>query len=91
MAIDPAARPVRSDDTVHFPSGRSLCIHHLVSGAYFTLNDVGSLIWDQCDGVLSVKEIVTVVTQRFEVEEDVALADTLSLLDELEAEECVVL
>jgi hypothetical protein len=60
------------------------------SGEYFALNPVGSRIWELCDGTTSVAEIVSVLCGEFDVAEDVATADTLEILDELQNEKLVV-
>ncbi len=60
------------------------------SGEYFSLNVVGSRIWELCDGTRSTAEIVSVICEEFDVAEDVATADTESILDELEKEKLVI-
>jgi hypothetical protein len=82
--------PMRSDEVVHFPAAEQLCLHHLDSGEYFLLNDVGSAVWDLCNGEQSVAEIADELTERFEVDREVALADAIELLEQLEEQECVV-
>jgi hypothetical protein len=60
------------------------------SGAYFTLNPVGSRIWELCDGTRSAARIVSVICGEFDVAEDVATADVHEILDELQNEKLVV-
>ena len=36
------------------------------SGAYFTLNPVGSLVWERCDGSATVSTIVSAVCDEFD-------------------------
>ncbi len=60
------------------------------SGEYFSLNSVGSRIWELCDGTRSIAEIVSVICDEFDVAEDVASADADDILDELEQENLVV-
>jgi hypothetical protein len=58
-------------------------------GEYFSLNPVGSRIWELCDGTRSAAEIVSVICDEFDVAEDVAAADAREILDELEQENLV--
>jgi Coenzyme PQQ synthesis protein D (PqqD) len=60
------------------------------SGEYFSLNPVGSRIWELCDGTRSTAEIVLVICGEFDVAEDVATADVHEILDELQNEKLVV-
>lgn len=47
------------------------------------LNDTGSLVWRNIDGHRNAEELAALLVAEYEVTEDVALADTLSLLEEL--------
>ena len=60
------------------------------SGEYFSLNPVGSRIWELCDGTRPTTEIVSVICEEFDVAEDVATADIDAILDELKAARLVV-
>jgi hypothetical protein len=82
--------PLRSDDVVHFPAGEQTCLHHLDSGEYYMLNEAAAFVWDRCGGERSVAEIATDLATQYEVEADVALADTLEVVQELTEQECLV-
>lgn len=58
----------------------------LSSGRYYTLNRLGSVIWEQCTAHTTVREIHQVLCDRFEVAPERALDDLISLADELLAE-----
>jgi coenzyme PQQ synthesis protein D (PqqD) len=60
------------------------------NGGYFSLNSVGSRIWELCDGTRTAAEIVSVICDEFDVAEDVATADTREILGELERERLIV-
>lgn len=55
----------------------------LDSGIYSTLNAVGAIIWDRCDGTISVAEIIEEIASEFDVAEEVAQRDTLEFLHDL--------
>ena len=54
----------------------------------YTLNEVGAFIWDQIDGVKTVREIIVSLTSSFEVEPDKALED---LTDFIKSSENVII
>jgi hypothetical protein len=56
------------------------------SGKYFSLNLVGSRIWELCDGTRTAAEIISIVCDEFLVTEDMATADTYEFLGELQGE-----
>lgn len=49
----------------------------------FTLNEVGTFIWDKLDELSSTDEIVVSVLSEFDVEEKEAEQDVKTFLDEL--------
>ena len=50
----------------------------------YTLNQIGSRIWDLLTGGKAVEDIVSVLTQEYEVESEQAEADVADLLSQLE-------
>jgi hypothetical protein len=60
------------------------------SGQYFTLDVVGSRVWQLCDGIRTVSEIVAIVAREFDAPADVIEADIIELLQELADEQLVV-
>lgn len=55
------------------------------------LNDTGSFIWDQIDGHRTTADLAAMVAARYEVEMNVALADTETLLQQLLSKGLVLL
>jgi hypothetical protein len=55
----------------------------LSTGRYYTLNRLGSVIWEHCTGDKTISEIHTVLCDRFEVAPDRALDDFVALVDRL--------
>lgn len=58
--------------------------------AVYTLNDVGSFIWDLLDGRRSAHAIAEAVSSEYDVTLDRALQDVDELLSELESKGLVV-
>lgn len=89
MQVTPDLRPVRADEVLHFPSGDTICLHHLDLGTYYILNEVGRLIWEMADGVLSLEQIADRLCAEFEIDKETALADCLTFVQELQEAECI--
>ena len=56
---------------------------NLETGAYFTLNRVGTVTWELFDGECTLDQILLAICERFEVSEEVARQDLLSLVRHL--------
>jgi hypothetical protein len=48
------------------------------------LNEVGSFLWERCDGA-TIDQIVAAVCERFAVDEATARADVVAFIDDLAA------
>ena len=53
--------------------------------AIYTLNEVGSAIWEQLDGQTSFDQIVTALCERYDVTSEEAAQDTADFLQAIEA------
>lgn len=81
--VDALSRPVRGEATAFRIINDEAVILNLDSGIYYSLNEVGSKVWDLCDGSRDIKDITTAVCQEFEVEREAAEKDVLELMDDL--------
>lgn len=79
------------DDVVYRSLGDEAVLLHFKSGNYYTLNDVGILIWDVADGKCKVQDIIELIFQTFDVERDDVEHDVTIFLEELAAENLIVL
>lgn len=50
---------------------------------YISLNPVGSFIWQQVDGVHSLRDILDILCDEYEVEQEQALADLQEFVTQL--------
>ncbi len=48
-----------------------------------SINAVGAIIWDRCDGTISVEEIIDEITQEFAVERALAHDDAMRFIGEM--------
>jgi len=55
----------------------------LTSGRYYTLNRLGSVIWEHCTGQTTIADIHRVICDRFDVAPERALDDLIVLVNEL--------
>jgi hypothetical protein len=53
------------------------------SGKYFSLNDVGALIWENLAEDASVDDLIDAVTAAYDVDRDQATVDVCDLLEQL--------
>ncbi len=63
---------------------------NLDNGHYYSLNRVGTLVWEYCDGSHSLEEALTHLCDRFDVEEDRAKADLLAISSHLVNEQLLL-
>jgi hypothetical protein len=70
-------------------SGDSVILNHK-KGEYFTLNEVGSLVWEQMQsGPKNVEELITAVQTEYEISYDECKSDIESLIKDLTNENLV--
>ncbi len=55
----------------------------LSTGRYYTLNRLGSVIWEHCTGHSTISDIHAVLCDRFEVASERALDDLVALVNHL--------
>jgi len=89
--MDRHIRPVRATD-VHW---RSLeeggVLVRLSDQNRFSVDEVGLVLWDRCDGMHDVEDLVSLIVRLFEVGMDRAVADVEGFLRSLEQAELVKL
>ena len=62
----------------------------LDTGEYYALNEVGSRVWELCDGTRRVSEVVALLCQEYAAPAETITADVLELLQDLAHEQLVV-
>ena len=55
----------------------------LSTGRYYTLNRLGSIIWEYCTANRAISDIHAIVCQRFDVTPERALEDLVALINDL--------
>jgi hypothetical protein len=49
----------------------------------YTLNETGAFIWEQIDGKRTIKELTAAVTNEYEIDEETAMKDVFSFIENL--------
>jgi hypothetical protein len=81
--------PRRRDDVrLHDRETRSYLVDPDSEVAH-ALNPTARAVWELCDGTTTVDELVDAITQLFSVDRDVAVADVLGIVGQLEAADLV--
>lgn len=52
-------------------------------GEYYGLGKTGSFIWDQLENALTVSDLVSLITTKYEVTKEQCLADIMPFLNDL--------
>jgi len=76
--------PQRSDELVWRVIDGEVVILTTDGHGIHTLNKVGRVIWELSDGTRNIKEIVSLICERFDVSFEVAKADVLDFVKQLE-------
>lgn len=81
-----ADRPLRAEHVVARTMEGEAVLLDLNSEEYYSLNEVGSRVWELADGQHSVGDMVDAIVTEYEAERAQVREDVLDLLDELSRE-----
>ncbi len=70
-------------------AGEALVIH-LSSGDYYSLDSVGTRIWENIDGTRTVRDLTELIVEEYDVDGDQVVADVLRLVEQLADEGLLV-
>lgn len=90
MVIGVASRPRRSELILARPGESALILLNPHTGAYYTLDEVGSRVWDLCTGQATIAEIVAIIGEEYDAPASEIAADVRDLLEELASEQLVL-
>lgn len=75
--------PYRCKKTAFRVIGEETVILNIETGFYYTLNEVGTSIWQLCEKGRSIKEIARIISKEYIVDEDEARKDVLEFINDL--------
>ena len=84
--MDTSARPVPCEQVISQAAPGALVVFHLESGEYYSLDEIGSRIWELCDGSRTLSEITDVLCGEYDAPWTSVHADVLELVGTLEKE-----
>jgi hypothetical protein len=82
-------KPFRQENLLTQAAGGKIVLCTLDSGNYYCLDEVGSRVWELCDGARSIARIATILAEEFDSSEENILRDIIDLLAELANENLV--
>ena len=79
-----------SPEAVYQTVGEEAVLINLNTGAYYSLNDTGTVFWELLDGRRTVAECARRIAADYEVEPEVVEADLLELATDLQNEGLII-
>jgi len=89
LEVDAWVRPNEKDVAVKVLDGEAIMIN-LTNGTYYSLDKVGTAIWELIERGEPLAQVLQVVTRRYEVDSDTAKGDLKRLVGEMLGEGIVV-
>jgi len=82
--------PRRKAQVIAQKASNDFMLFNMDSGNYYSLNDVGSRIWELCDGNHTVTQMVAALAAEYAAPSEMLEADVLELLENLRSGELVM-
>jgi len=82
--------PQRSRRALAQELNGELVLVQVDTGMYYTLNEVGSRVWDLCDGSLTVAQVVAKMCEEFDAPAAEVEADVVELVGQLADENLLI-
>lgn len=89
LDLDTRVRPNKQDVAAKVLDGEAIMIN-LAEGTYYSLDGVGGLVWELIESMHTLRHIVDVITQRFQIPPEAAGTDVQRLVQEMLDEGIVV-
>ena len=80
----------RQDGVITQEAKGQTILLRLDDGSYYAIDEVGAAIWELCDGVRPVGEIVTILCAGYDAPEATIRADVLEFVEDLRREQLLV-
>ena len=74
---------VRSDNILASPVENALVMMDIEGGQYFSLDEIGTAIWERLAAPIQVGDLCAYLTQTYEVLPEVCERDVLALLNDM--------
>jgi hypothetical protein len=80
---------VAAKDHVSCPLGDDIIILDLRAGLYFSLDNVGAMVWQLIQQPRTMQDLRAAILETFEVSEEVCERDLVALLQQLAAKDLI--
>jgi len=74
--------PKRGDQVIAQKAANDFLLLNMEDGNYYSLNEIGSRIWELCDGNRTVSQVVTTLAAEYEAPYATLENDVIELLDD---------
>lgn len=75
--------PVRKAELAHRTLGDEAVVVEFQNSYFFSLNPVGTFIWNHCDGQHSIRQIAAAIAKEYDVSLDEAARDCQDFVESL--------
>jgi hypothetical protein len=82
--------PRRKEQVVAQKASNDFLLFNMDDGSYYSLNEVGARIWELCDGMHSVEQVIDTLAQEYDVPKDVLAEDVVDFIERFQNDKLVV-
>lgn len=79
----------RSEQVTHQIVAEEAILIQLDTGTYFSLNKIGTELWEMLDGEQSIQQHAETIAQKYDVGVAMVVADLLELAEKMDADHLV--
>jgi Coenzyme PQQ synthesis protein D (PqqD) len=73
--------PKRAEQVIAQKAANEMVLLNMEDGNYYSLNEVGSRVWELCDGNRTVTQVVALLAGEYEAPCEVLESDVVELLE----------
>ena len=88
--LNPGTRPRRNEQVLGQRMDDTFVLLKPSDGNYYALDEVGSRVWELCDGRRSVADVAATICSEYDAPAETIRADVLELLEDLAGESLVL-
>lgn len=82
--------PKREEQIIVQKASNNVLLFNMDDGSYYALNEVSNRIWDLCDGMHTVAQLVGILVKEYNAPAEIIETDILELLDDLRSKNLIV-
>ena len=85
-----SGRPRRQQQIIAQKGSDEVLLFNMDDGSYYALNEVGSRIWELCDGAHGVAQLVSLLAKEYDAPAKIIEMDILEVLEDLRSKNLIV-